>query len=81
MIATAMPSAITSTTTITSSTPTALALIIATMRVEAIASTAWMSSTTTVIRRATFSLGSSPKRGISAVLAIALSTAAAAMTK
>ena len=81
MVATAISSAITSTPTITTSTPTAHALRMPTMRVEAIVSTAWISSTTSVIRRAVPSSGSRPSSGMNAWLASALSTATTAIPR
>ncbi|MFF3454275.1 hypothetical protein ACFYXH_08065 [Streptomyces sp. NPDC002730] len=76
VIATAMMSASATTTTSATSSPTAAALIMLTMRVEATASNVWMSSTTSVIRRAVPSSGSMSASGMNAWLASALSTAA-----
>ena len=50
-------------------------------RVEAITSTAWMSSTTNVIRRAVSSFGSMPTSGMNAWLANALSIATTAIAR
>ena len=81
VIATAINSAITSTPTITTSTPTAPALRMATMRVEAIARNAWISSKASVISRAVCSSGPRPTSGMNAWLAIALSTATTAIPR
>ncbi len=81
VMATAMISAIATTTISASSIPTAAVLIRLTILVEATASTHWTSSTTKVIIRAVPSSGSNPTSGISAWLTRAKSTATTAITR
>ena len=73
--ATTIASVTTSTAMSTTSIPTALALIMPTMRVEAMVSTTWTSIRASVIRRAVRSSGSRPTSGMNTWLAIALSAA------
>ena len=73
--------AITSTTTMASSSPTAAEVIMPSRRVEAITSTAWMIRITTVIIRAVSSFSGMPTSGMNAWLASALSIATTAIAR
>ncbi len=80
--ATATTSAIPSTTTITNSTPTAAALTKPTMRVEAMASTAWIEQHDQRDQRARCPRPAAmPNSGMNAWLASALSTATTAIAR